>query len=168
MVASTLLPEPVLVDRIIAEANKKLIGPRFKLDQKKVVQAIETLDGEALEQFKAQIQAEGQATVDGFLITADLVTFKSEKKTVLERKFTPSVIEPSYGVGRIIYSVLEHAFSQRDGDEQRCVMSFRPCVSPIKLGLFRLLNNPAFDPIISSIKESMQRANLSSRVDSSS
>ena len=38
-----------------------------------------------------------------------------------ERKFTPSVIEPSFGIGRIIYSLLEHNFAVREGDEQRTV-----------------------------------------------
>lgn len=36
-------------------------------------------------------------------------------------EFTPSVIEPSFGIGRIMYSILEHTFRQREGDEQRSV-----------------------------------------------
>lgn len=90
-------------------------------------------DGEELDAFKASIESTGTATVANFNVTSDLVTFKSEKKTIVETKYTPSVIEPSYGVGRILYSVLEHSFSQRNGDEQRCVMAFRPCVAPIKV-----------------------------------
>lgn len=31
------------------------------------------------------------------------------------RSFTPSVIEPSFGVGRILYCLFEHAFYARDG-----------------------------------------------------
>ena len=33
----------------------------------------------------------------------------------------PSVIEPSFGIGRIMYSVFEHRFRVRSGDEQRSV-----------------------------------------------
>ena len=33
----------------------------------------------------------------------------------------PSVIEPSFGIGRIMYSVLEHNFHVREGDENRNV-----------------------------------------------
>lgn len=36
-------------------------------------------------------------------------------------EFTPSVIEPSFGIGRIMYSVLEHSFREREGDENRTV-----------------------------------------------
>lgn len=33
----------------------------------------------------------------------------------------PSVIEPSFGLGRIMYTVFEHTFQVREGDEQRTV-----------------------------------------------
>lgn len=32
----------------------------------------------------------------------------------MEEKFIPSVIEPSFGIGRIMTSVLEHSFKVRD------------------------------------------------------
>ena len=38
------------------------------------------------------------------------------------RDVEPHVIEPSFGVGRIMYAVLEHNFKIREGDEQRTVM----------------------------------------------
>lgn len=40
----------------------------------------------------------------------------------LVRDVEPHVIEPSFGVGRIMYSVLEHNFRIREGDEQRTVI----------------------------------------------
>lgn len=168
MYASARLPEPVIEDRVVAEPNKKLLGPRFKLNQKTVISALEALESEQALDLQMMLHSTGTATIAGFEITPDLVTFKAEKKTVVERKYTPSVIEPSYGVGRILYSVLEHAFSQRFGDAQRCVMAFKPCVAPIKLGIFRLLNNAQFDAIVASIRDTMQADNISSRVDSSS
>ena len=39
----------------------------------------------------------------------------------LVREVEPHVIEPSFGVGRIIYSLLEHSFRVREEDEQRTV-----------------------------------------------
>lgn len=33
----------------------------------------------------------------------------------------PNVIEPSFGIGRIMYTVFEHTFRIREGDEQRTV-----------------------------------------------
>lgn len=36
-------------------------------------------------------------------------------------EYVPSVIEPSFGVGRIMYALFEHNFRVREGDEQRTV-----------------------------------------------
>lgn len=33
----------------------------------------------------------------------------------------PNVIEPSFGIGRIMYTIFEHTFHVREGDEQRTV-----------------------------------------------
>ena len=168
MTASYRLPEPIIVERLAVEANKKLIGPRFKGEQKAVIAALESIESEDALKLKYDLEANGSAQISGYTITSDLVTFQSEKKTVVEVKYTPSVIEPSYGIGRIIYAVLEHSFLQREGDEQRCVMRLRACVAPIKVGIYRLISNPVFDPIINTIKEQLQSANIPNRMDLSS
>ena len=168
MVAAVRLSEPILVDKMVAEPNKKLLGPRFKLDKKTVINALEALEGAEVEAFKFAIETAGKVMLSGFEITSDLVTFKTEKKTIVETKYTPSVIEPSYGIGRILYAVLEHSFSQRSGDENRCVMSFKPCVAPMKVGIYRLINHPPFEAIICRMRDSLQAINIVSRVDSSS
>lgn len=51
----------------------------------------------------------------------DSTVVKVERKTVTvhERKFTPSVVEPSFGIGRCIFCVLEHVYAVREGDENR-------------------------------------------------
>lgn len=66
-------------------------------------------------------------------ITDKMVKFVVETRRVSERKFVPNVIEPSFGIGRILTGVLEHNFSTREGDDQRCVLSFRPIIAPFKV-----------------------------------
>lgn len=169
LVASERLAQPIQVERVVAEANKKLLGPAFKTQQKAVLAAIEALDESQVLALRDALAASGRAVVgDGFELTAEMVAFKSEKKTVVEQKYTPSVIEPSFGIGRILYSLLEHAFSQRSADEQRCVMAFRPRVAPIKVGLFRLVNHAPFDVVVEELRQSLALADVAVRVDSSS
>jgi glycyl-tRNA synthetase len=169
MVASERLAVPLQVDRVIAEPNKKLLGPRFKNDQKVVIQILEAMDEDEVAGLQKELQATGKATIgEKYAITPELVNFVNEKKTIFEQKYTPSVIEPSFGIGRVLYAMLEHAFSQRNGDEQRCCMAFKPCVAPIKVGLFRLLNHAPFDAVISKLNDQLQASNLATRVDSSS
>lgn len=41
--------------------------------------------------------------------------------TRIVREFTPNVIEPSFGLGRILYILLEHSFWSREQDVDRGV-----------------------------------------------
>lgn len=48
------------------------------------------------------------------------------------REFIPNVIEPSFGIGRILYCVLEHTYWAREQDAARGVLSLPALVAPIK------------------------------------
>lgn len=56
-----------------------------------------------------------------------LLSISIEKKKEHQRVFTPSVIEPSFGIGLIIYCLFEHSFYTRPSkadDEQLNVFLF--------------------------------------------
>jgi glycyl-tRNA synthetase len=66
------------------------------------------------------------------MMTIERKTFKQSGKSFLSlpmsqtdngtvREFTPNVIEPSFGIGRILYSLLEHVFWSREQDVERGV-----------------------------------------------
>ena len=59
-----------------------------------------------------------------FELNKDMVTIQTVTKTVNVREIIPNVIEPSFGIGRIMYSLFEHNFSMREGDENRTVRVF--------------------------------------------
>ena len=168
MMASMLLPTPRHVEQLIVEPQKKKLGPKFGKDAKIICAALEALDESGIVALRSNLEANGKATVEGFELAADMVAISVEKKTVSEVKYTPSVIEPSFGIGRILYAVLEHAFSVRNGDESRCVMAFKPCVAPIKLGIFRLTSSPLLDILVASIASKIDAAGLVNKVDSTS
>ena len=134
MVATLKLDEAKEVEVAKLKLNRKVLGQVFKADQRVVSRALESMaeDWADFEPIATALESDGKATVDGFEITKDMVSWSKTTKKVHEIKFTPSVIEPSFGMGRILYSLLEHCFYQRDADEQRCVMRFKPAVAPQK------------------------------------
>jgi glycyl-tRNA synthetase len=67
---------------------------------------------------------------------------------MLVYEYTPNVIEPSFGIGRILYSLIEHVYSFRPEDKQRGVLSFPAVIAPTKCLLVPLSNHPSFAPII--------------------
>lgn len=48
----------------------------------------------------------------------------------LVEEVVPGVIEPSFGIGRIMYAILEQNFSIRENDEQRTVSRATAALPP--------------------------------------
>lgn len=49
-------------------------------------------------------------------LSGDFIALNPYEKKVMEEKYVPHVIEPSYGLGRIMYCVMEHSFKMRAED----------------------------------------------------
>jgi glycyl-tRNA synthetase len=125
------LDEPRTTEIWVAETNKKAFGPRFRKDARPVQAAVDALSEELKEQLSLELKDAGKITlqvpdVGSVELTTNLITI--EKRTQIEnvRTYTPNVVEPSFGIGRILYALCEHVYWSRDGDESRAVLSFPP------------------------------------------
>lgn len=101
-------------------------------------------------------------------IKKNMVSISKEKKKEHQRVFTPSVIEPSFGIGRIIYCLYEHSFytrSSKAGDEQMNVFRFPPRVAPIKCTVFPLVQNEQFETVAKLISRSLTASGVSHKID---
>ena len=128
---------------------------------------------EAME-MKATLESKGEAefhvcTLEKVVtIKKSMVTIQKEKKKEHQRVFTPSVIEPSFGIGRIIYCLYEHSFytrSSKGGEEQLNVFRFPPLVAPIKCTVFPLVQNQQYEEVAKSIAKSLTAAGISYKID---
>ncbi len=124
------LPEPVKVEEWQASLDKKLVGPKFKKDAKAVQTAVEELDQTTLENLAAELAEKAVVTVktpvlaDGSTSVAlpkELLSIAKVTRQVNTREYTPNVIEPSFGIGRILYSLLEHVYWHRPDAAERAV-----------------------------------------------
>uniref|UniRef100_A0A3B3BJ78 Glycyl-tRNA synthetase 1 n=1 Tax=Oryzias melastigma TaxID=30732 RepID=A0A3B3BJ78_ORYME len=115
-------------------------------------------------------------------------TYKKEAKLVMEylavcdelkntqylktnsalEEVVPNVIEPSFGIGRIMYTIFEHTFHIREGDEQRTYFSFPATVAPYKCSVLPLSPNQEFMPFVRELSEAMTKNGVSHKVDDSS
>jgi glycyl-tRNA synthetase len=101
-------------------------------------------------------------------IKKNMVTISREIKKEHQRVFTPSVIEPSFGIGRIIFCLFEHSFYMRPskaGDEQLNVFRFPPLVAPIKCTVFPLVQNQQYEEVAKVISQSLTTAGISHKID---
>lgn len=95
-----------------------------------------------------------------------MVSVKKEMRTVHVEKITPSVIEPSFGIGRIMYSLFEHNFKMRD--EARTFFSLPASIAPLKASVLPLSNNPDFNDLVKLISKSLTKNEVSHKIDDNS
>jgi glycyl-tRNA synthetase len=100
-----------------------------------------------------------------FLLYSSLVLTLSSLLSV--REFTPNVIEPSFGIGRIFYSLLEHSFWARADDVNRTVLSLPPSIAPIKVLIVPLSSNAEFKPLVARVSQKLRSLGIASRIDDS-
>ncbi|KAH9950705.1 hypothetical protein B0H21DRAFT_721162 [Amylocystis lapponica] len=171
LVVRQALKEPVITEKEVAEFNKKALGKTFGKDSAAIQAAIGEMDDVSLGKLKGEL-AQGSATItssDGkeFKLGPDLLTI--ERKTFKQsvREFTPNVIEPSFGLGRILYTLLEHSFWSREQDVERGVLSLPAVVAPTKVLIVPLSSKEEFDPLVQEVSSKLRKAGVFSRVDDS-
>ncbi|KIJ45497.1 hypothetical protein M422DRAFT_166614 [Sphaerobolus stellatus SS14] len=170
LVVRQALKEPIVTEKEVAEFNNKTLGKTFGRDLKLVTQAVADLDEEGLLKLKSELaNGSGTITVDGrkFKLTPDLLTIKRTVIKQTTREFTPNVIEPSFGLGRILYMLLEHSWWTREEDEQRGVLSLPILVAPIKVLIVPLSAKEELQPIVQEVSAKLRREGVFSRVDDS-
>ena len=123
-------PKPLIIDEYQVLPDRKKMGPKFKKDAGSILSAMDNLSQEMREKLSLELEQKGKIIVDVSDITnskveldKDLVAIKKVRREEHVREYTPNVIEPSFGIGRILYSLMEHVYWSREGDEARGVSS---------------------------------------------
>ncbi len=58
-------------------------------------------------------------------------------------RFTPYVVEPAIGLGRLFLAVLDSAYTEEDvNGEKRVVLKFEPSIAPVKVAILPLSKKP--------------------------
>ncbi|CAI9562070.1 unnamed protein product [Staurois parvus] len=172
LAAEKPLKEPKTVNVVQFEASKGAIGKSYKKDAKLVMEYLAICDECFITEMEQLLQDKGEFTIETegktFLLTKDMVSVKRFQKTIHVEEIVPNVIEPSFGLGRIMYTVFEHTFQVRQGDEQRTYFSFPAIVAPYKCSVLPLSQNQEFMPFVKELSEALTRNGVSHKVDDSS
>ena len=120
--------EPLRIEEWQIDLDKKKFGPKFKKDGNIVEVALEGLSQELREKLSLDLKRNGKIEVEvpgigNGKVEIDRELISIEKRTRVEhtREYTPNVIEPSFGIGRILYSLIEHVYWSRKDAEERGV-----------------------------------------------
>jgi len=187
LLAAELYPQPRIVDFIDLKPNKGVMGGVFKQKNQTILAKLADMPELEKECIIKSLDELGEAEIEvGFekkIENSDEVLIEHEKlklirnmlapirttKTINQQTFYPSVIEPSFGIGRIIYAILEHAYSERHNvKEARSFLNLPAKISPVKCCVLPLSKNPDFEPFVVQLKDAIKRKRLSCEVDESS
>ncbi|XP_054712516.1 glycine--tRNA ligase-like [Uloborus diversus] len=170
--AESQLKEQKTVQVTELHPQMAIIGKSFKKDAKSITQVLKELDEDHILELEKKLQADGlyKLTFDGkeFDITKDMLSISRNQKTVHVEEIIPAVIEPSFGIGRIMYAIWEHSFRTRSGDEMRTFFALPPAIAPLKCSVLPLSGHPDFAPFITLLSQDLTNNGVSHRVDDSS
>jgi len=132
--------KPRKITRFNVKPNMGLLGPKFKGKAGKIAAALKALKPELLSQDPIELTVDGE-TVQ---IEKEAVTFETISEEVHGETIIPHVIEPSFGIDRITYSLLEHSYFEEeakgeDGEDKRIVLRLPPEVAPVQAAVLPLL-----------------------------
>ncbi len=102
--------EPRMVTRFAIKPNMGKLGPVFKGKAKNVADALKQLSEEELSKDEIKVTVDGEELT----ISPDMVSFAEETVKVSGENVIPHVIEPSYGIDRIFYGTMEHAYDEEN------------------------------------------------------
>ena len=137
-------PREMEVEKV--RAKHKALGPAFKGKAKAIAAAMESMDPSAVKDGKLVVSVDGE----DIELTDEFFEVATVREKVAGERVIPHVIEPSHGLDRIFYSVLEHAYSH-DEKEDYTVLRLAPAVAPIKVGVFPLMEKDGLDDMARDI-----------------
>ena len=152
-------PRKIKRRRIIP--NMSVLGKQYRTKAKAVFDALVTAtptpDG-------ADVEVNGET----IHIPPDLFEVRDEEIDIRGEDIVPHVIEPSYGIDRMCYAVLEQAYDEDIADgEARTVMHLSPNVAPIQVAVFPLMTRDGLDTIAREITHAFHKKGILAEYDDS-
>ncbi|KAA8499972.1 Glycine--tRNA ligase, mitochondrial 1 [Porphyridium purpureum] len=151
-----------------AVPDKSKLGKALKREAAAVIQTLDAMRGDDAKELQSALQNGAKVAVAGHDIDASMVNFEEEKVTISGHNYYPGVIEPSFGIGRLLYCLFEHVFYVRPGDDEaRAVLALRPALAPIKVAILPISNKPAFAPILRRLVDAFRAKRVLCKLDES-
>ena len=152
---------PRKIERCRIIPNMSVLGKQYRTKAKAIFEALVTSmptpEG-------ADIEVDGEK----IHIPANLFEVRDEVIDIRGEDIVPHVIEPSYGIDRMCYAVLEQAYDEDIADgEARIVMHLSPKIAPVQVAVFPLMTRDGLDTIAHEITHTFHKKGILAEYDDS-
>lgn len=157
--------EPKVTEEVELNPDMGYFGPEFGDQAQEVVDNLEDLadrEPEAFEADKLMIELDG----DNFMIPSEKAGFERKEVKKSGEHITPHVVEPSFGIDRIIYTLLVHAFQEDKVDgEDRTLLQLSEEIAPTQVAVFPLMDKEGLGDKAREIASKLRKEGFSVKYD---
>jgi len=160
--------EPVTTERPTVDPDMSYLGPEFGGAAGDVADALEAL----AEDDPGAFEDDGEVTVEvdgeSFDVPVSQTGFAVEEVTESGERFLPHVVEPSLGIDRALYTVLDHCYREDEIDgEARTFLELPASVAPTTVGVFPLMDRDGLGERAREVAADLRERGLSVTYDDS-
>ena len=164
--------EPQTVERATVDPDMSVLGPEFGSDAAAIADALESLAARDPDVFDAEtVTVEVGEGPDAMSheVDTDVANFSVETVTETGEHLTPHVVEPSFGIGRTVQTLLAHAYETDEVDgETRTYLGLVPEIAPRDVAVFPLVtNDDRLTALATQIADDLRATGLSVAYDES-
>jgi len=149
------------------DPDMSYLGPEFGGDAADVADALERLaerDRSAFEGDEVVVEVGGQEHA----VPTEKAGFAVEEVTEAGEHITPHVVEPSFGIDRLLYTVVHHAYREDEVDgEARTYLDLEPAVAPTSVGVFPLESGGEMETVAREVVADLRSEGLAVTYDDS-
>jgi glycyl-tRNA synthetase len=161
----TQYDEPITTEQALVDPDMSYLGPEFGGAAQDVADALANLAERNPAAFEdAGEDGEVTVEVDGedHAIPVSQTDFRVEEVTESGEHITPHVVEPSLGIDRALYTVLDHTYRADEVDgEERAFLELPAEVAPTTVGVFPLMDRDGLGEKAQNVARELREAGLS-------
>ncbi len=141
--------------RIIPDMAK--LGPAFKEQAKEIADLLADMEPPENADDGLVVQVDNEDVA----IDPGLYDVVEEEITITGENVIPHVVEPSYGIDRILYSILEHSYCRSEKEGESYVRLELPSdIAPVTAGVFPLVSKNGLSDIARDIADELRTQGL--------
>ncbi|MFC1505951.1 glycine--tRNA ligase [Thermoproteota archaeon] len=151
--------KPIEVQEKKLIPNVNVLRRDFGDDANKILRLLKSED---LTKVQTQINEKGSFQLGKYVVTKEHFEIKTSSKKETGRRIIPHVIEPSFGVDRLVYAAMEFAYSTK---EDRVVLSLPKSIVPFDAVVLPLMTKMELVEETKKIYTNLQKSGLKTYYD---